>query len=155
MLPDGGIDRDAGEFEVERERNRPPPELHLPLDCDSPTGLRLPRDLDEAVRILEESLRAEFVAYYRDSSWNEFGLATGEFGSGLDYKIARSWGLDREEISPLISYMMSLGLVRGDFTTMILKCLHRHLRRLPLDIDGEVRALKARRPPGSVPEGSP
>jgi hypothetical protein len=128
------VGRDEGVAE-EREATGPmcsPERTRLTPNRDrtSPTGIYIPKDLDEALTKLDSLLPACFVAAFLKQGPNHYHLSVGLW-------LRNNWGLWHG--SRLAKHFNAMGIYHpDDMSGIILTSYYRHLRRQPLRVEEQV-----------------
>jgi len=102
-------------------------------------GVYIPKDLTEALDILENKMEApakeRFVAFTEDEV---------RIKGAFRMWIKNNWGFDGG--SRLSQYLKDRGVHHpDDMAEVIMISLHRHLNNKPLDVDGQVKAIQEKR----------
>jgi hypothetical protein len=115
----------AGARECAFDRTGTNPTLHISIDRDSssPSGIRIPCDLHDAIATLRRMLHPRFLASI--ALLDEEALIDHHFGLGL--WLRNNWGLSAE--STLSCHLVEMGFMHpDDMSGTILRILRRDLR---------------------------
>jgi hypothetical protein len=118
---------------TEPEHNHDKYKLNPTRDPDSPTGVYIPVDIQDAIGELERMLHPALMEDIKNCE-NEIDLI-GKHHFGLGMWMRNNWGLWHK--SRLVQYLNSIGhyYFPDDASSFILKCFWKHLNGQPLDLD--------------------